>query len=198
MIGTSIFLLPNGTFFVELIVFAAILYIAKRYFLPVINKMLDERQEKIRTALAAADAARAEAAAADDERAKVLAEARDQARTIVAGAQETSDQLKAEAAGRAQVEYDRIVALADSEVASARQHAIDDAAGRIGEIVFDLVSKIVAREVDQSTHDDLVREAVAALNAEAAKGASRYSCCPSSKDSPPPSSADSTRPRSRG
>ncbi|MGB8180111.1 MAG: ATP synthase F0 subunit B, partial [Acidimicrobiales bacterium] len=100
MIGTSIFLLPNGTFFVELIVFAAILYIAKRFFLPVVNKMLEDRQEKIRTALAAADAARAEAAAADDERAKVLAEARDQARTIVAGAQETSDQLKAEAAGR--------------------------------------------------------------------------------------------------
>jgi F-type H+-transporting ATPase subunit b len=173
MIGTSIFLLPNGTFFVELIVFAAILFIATRYFLPVINKMLEERQEKIRTALAAADAARAEAAAADDERAKVLAEARDQARTIVAGAQETSDQLKAEAAGRAQVEYDRIVATAQSEVVGARQHAIDDASARIGEIVFDLVSKIVAREVDQSTHDDLVREAVAALNAEAAKGATR-------------------------
>ena len=101
----------------------------------------------------------------------MLAEARDQARTIVAGAQATSDQLKAEAAGRAQAEYDRIVALAHSEVASARQRAIDEASGRIGEIVFDLVDKIVAREVDQSTHDDLVREAVAALNAEAAKGA---------------------------
>src|ERR1700691_3204473 len=149
MFATSIFLLPNGTFFVELVVFVILLWIAKRYFLPPIKKALTSRQGKIRESLAAADAARAEAAAADDERAKVLAEARDQARTIVAGAQETSDQLKAEAAGRAQVEYDRIVALADSEVASARQHAIDDAAGRIGEIVFDLVSKIVAREVDQ-------------------------------------------------
>jgi F-type H+-transporting ATPase subunit b len=171
MIGTSIFLLPNGTFFVELIVFAAILYIAKRYFLPVVNKMLDERQEKIRTALAAADAARAEAAAADDERANVLAQAREQARSIVAGAQETSDLLKAEAAGRAQVEYDRIVATAQSEVVAARQHAIDEASARMGEIVFDLVSKIVEREVDQSSHEDLVREAVAALNAEALKGA---------------------------
>jgi hypothetical protein len=28
----------------------------------------------------------------------------------------------------------------------------------------------VGREVDQSTHDDLVREAVAAIHAEAAKG----------------------------
>ena len=41
----------------------------------------------------------------------------------------------------------------------------------MGDIVFDLVSKIVEREVDQSTHEDLVREAVAALNAEALKGA---------------------------
>lgn len=170
MVGTSIFLLPNGTFFVELVVFAAILYIASKYFVPMVNKALEERQEKIRTALEAADAARAEAAAADDERAKVLADAREQARTIVAGAQATSDQLKAEAASRAQVEYERIVATAQSEVATARQLAIDDASARIGEIVFELVNQIVGREVDQSTHDDLVREAVAALHAEAARG----------------------------
>jgi F-type H+-transporting ATPase subunit b len=171
--ASSIFLLPNGTFFVELAVFVAMLFIATRFFLPRINAMLESRQEKIRTALEAADAARAEAAAADDERAKVLAEAREQARVIVAGAQETSDQLKAEAGGRAQVEYDRIVATAQSEVVAARQRAIDEASARLGEIVFDLVSKIVAREVDQSTHDDLVREAVAALNAEALKGSNR-------------------------
>jgi F-type H+-transporting ATPase subunit b len=171
MTGTSIFLLPNGTFFVELLVVAIILFLMTKYILPPLNKALEARQERIRSALAAADAARAEAAAADDERDKVLAQARDQARAIVAGAQETSDQLKAEAAGRAQVEYDRIVATAQGEVAAARQHAIDEASARIGEIVFDLVSKIVEREVDQSTHDDLVREAVAALNAEALKGA---------------------------
>jgi len=173
MTATSIFLLPNGTFFVELLVFVVLLAIAGKYFIPPINKALTNRQEKIRESLAAADAARAEAAAADDERDKVLAEAREQARTIVAGAQATSDQLTAEAAGRAQAEYDRIVATAQGEVAGARQRAIDEASARIGEIVFELVEKIVAREVDQSTHDDLVREAVATINAEAAKGATR-------------------------
>ncbi|HEY5266986.1 MAG TPA: F0F1 ATP synthase subunit B [Acidimicrobiales bacterium] len=171
--ATSIFLIPNGTFFIELAVFVALLWIAKAKFLPIINKMLEKRQEDIRTALEAADAARAEAAAAGDERAKVLVDAREQARIIVAGAQETSDQLKAESGARAQVEYDRIVANAQGEVAAARQHAIDEASARIGDIVFDLVSKIVEREVDQSAHDDLVREAVAALNAEAAKGTTR-------------------------
>jgi F-type H+-transporting ATPase subunit b len=173
MIATSVFLLPNGTFFVELLVFAAILFIVTKYFLPPINKAMEARQEKIRASLEAADEARTEAAAAGDERAKVLTQARDQAREIVEGAQATSDRVKAEAAGRAQVEYERILTNATAEVATARQRAIDEASARIGEIVFDLVTKIVGREVDQSTHQDLIREAVTALNAEAAKGSNR-------------------------
>jgi F-type H+-transporting ATPase subunit b len=173
MIATSIFLLPNGTFFVELLVVAVILYLMTKYILPPLNRALEARQEKIRTSLEAADAAKAEAAAAADERAKVLTEAREQARTIVAGAQALSDQLKAEAGDRARAEYDRIVAGAQTEIAAARSHAIDEASARVGVIVFDLVTKIVGREVDQSSHDDLVREAVEALNAEAVKGSTR-------------------------
>lgn len=173
MIATSVFLLPNGTFVVELLVFAAILFIVTKYFIPPINKAMEARQEKIRSSLAAADEARAEAAAAGDERAHVLTLAREQAREIVESAQATSDQVKAEAAGRGQSEYDRIVATANAEVATARQRAIDEASAKIGEIVFELVTKIVGREVDQSTHQDLVAEAVAALNAESAKGQNR-------------------------
>jgi F-type H+-transporting ATPase subunit b len=150
-----------------------ILFLVTKYILPPLNKAMESRQEKIRSALEAADLARAEAAAAGDEKAQVLTQARDQARDIVTGAQATSDQVKAEAGGRAQAEYDRIVATANAEVVTARQRAIDEASSRIGEIVFELVTKIVGREVDQTTHQDLIREAVAALNAEAAKGTNR-------------------------
>ena len=173
MVATSVFLLPNGTFVVELVAVAVILFLVTKYILPPLNKALEGRQEKIRTSLAAADEARAEAAAAGDERLKVLSQARDQAREIVESAQSLSDQVKAESAGRGQVEYERIVATAHAEVASARQRAIDEASARIGEIVFDLVAKIVGREVDEQAHQDLVVEAVAALNSEAAKGSNR-------------------------
>jgi F-type H+-transporting ATPase subunit b len=166
----SIFLLPNGTFFIELVTVVVILLLMTKYILPPLNKALESRQEKIRESLAAADAAKAEAAAAGDERAQLLTAARDQAREIVAAAQNTSDQVRAEAAGRGQAEYERIVANANAEVDTARQRAIDEASARIGEVVFELVNQIVGREVDESSHQDLVREAVAALNVEAARG----------------------------
>jgi F-type H+-transporting ATPase subunit b len=168
----SIFLLPNGTFFIELVTMVVILLLMAKYILPPLNKALESRQAKIRDSLAAADAAKAEAAAAGDERAQLLTVARDQAREIVAAAQSTSDQVKSEAAGRGQAEYDRIIANANAEVDTARQRAIDEASARIGEVVFELVNQIVGREVDESSHQDLVREAVAALNLEAARGPS--------------------------
>jgi F-type H+-transporting ATPase subunit b len=172
MIASSIFLLPNGTFFIELVTMVVILLLMTKYILPPLNKALESRQEKIRESLAAADAAKAEAAAAGDERAKLLTAARDQAREIVAAAQATSDQVRAESAGRGQAEYDRILANANAEVDTARQRAIDEASARIGEVVFELVNQIVGREVDESSHQDLVREAVAALNVEASRGTS--------------------------
>jgi len=169
----SIFLLPNGTWFVELAVVVIILWVVTKYALPMLNAAIEARQDKIRTALTAADEARAAAEAAGDERSRILNEARTQARDIVANAQALSDQVKAESGARGQVEYDRIVAQANAEVASARQRAIDEASAKIGEIVFDLVAKVVGREVDQNAHQDLVREAVAALSAEAQKETNR-------------------------
>ncbi|MEI7779679.1 MAG: F0F1 ATP synthase subunit B [Actinomycetes bacterium] len=164
----SIFLLPNGTFFVELAIFLVIVFLIGKYILPPINKALEERQEHIKSSLEAADVARADAAAADGERRAALEEGRRQAREIVAQANGTADQVRAEAVTKAQVEYDRILAKADSEVAVHRQRAVEEAAGRMGEIVFDTVERVIGREVDATTHRDLIDAAVNALKADAA------------------------------
>jgi F-type H+-transporting ATPase subunit b len=132
--------------------------------------MMAERQEKIRASLEAAEKARADAAAADDERRVVLDEARQQAREIVAQANRTADQVRSEAQGRGQSEYSRIMANAESEVAVARQRAIEEAASRMGEVVLDVVERILGREVDAAAHADLINEAIAALNADAPSG----------------------------
>lgn len=164
---SSIFLLPNGTFFVELAVFLALIWLIGKYALPPINKAMEARQEQIRSSLEAADAARADAAAADDERRVALDEARKQAREIVAAANRTAEQVRSEAQGRGQVEYDRIMANAANEVALARRRAVEEASGRMGELVLEVVERVIGREVDAATHRDLIDEAVAALNADA-------------------------------
>ncbi len=166
MTTAGIFLLPNGTFFIELAVSIVLILAIYKWVLPPINKAMEERQEKIRTSLEAADQARADAEAADDERRAVLEEARHQAREIVAQANRTAEQVRVDAQSRGQSEYDRIVANAEVEIGLARQRAVEEAAARMGEIVMDVVERVIGREVSFEAHRDLIEEAVSALRAD--------------------------------
>jgi len=164
--ATSVFLLPNGTFFVELAVTIILIVAIAKWVLPPLNKAMSDRQEQIRASLESADKARQDAEAADDERHAVLEEARAQAREIVATAQQTAEQVRTEGVERAQAEFDRIVASAAAEVQLARQRAVDEAASRLGEVVMEVVTKVVGREIDAASHRDLIDDAIRALNAE--------------------------------
>ncbi len=169
MTTAGIFLLPNGTFFIELIVSLLLIFAIYKWVLPPINKAMEERQEKIRDSLEAADRARADAEAADDERRTVLEEARHQAREIVATANRTAEQVRGEAQSKAQGDAERILASAEAEVALARQRAVEEAATHLGEIVMDVVERVIGREVSAEAHRDLIDEAVEALRTDTAR-----------------------------
>ena len=171
MTTAGIFLLPNGTFFIELAVSIVLILLIYKYVLPPINKAMQERQEKIRESLEAADRAKADAEAADDERRAVLEGARHQAREIVATANRTAEQVRTDAQARGQSEYERILANAEIEVGLARQRAVEEAAARMGQIVLDVVERIIGREVSHEAHRDLIDEAVQALRADTSGGA---------------------------
>jgi F-type H+-transporting ATPase subunit b len=166
MTTASIFLVPNGTFIIELVVSILLILAIYKWVLPPINKAMEERQEKIRTSLEAADQARADAEAADDERRSVLEQARQQAREIVATANRTAEQVRTDMQARGQAEYDRLVGNADVEIALARQRAVEEAAARMGEVVMEVVERVIEREVNLDVHRDLIDEAVTALREE--------------------------------
>jgi F-type H+-transporting ATPase subunit b len=171
MTTAGIFLLPNATFFVELVVFLIIVFVLAKYVLPPLNKAVTQRQEQIRSSMEAAERARTDAAQADDERRAALEGARQQAREILATANKTAAQVVVDSQTTARAEYERIVDSADAEVQLARQRAVDEAATRLGELVLEVVERVIGREIDAEAHRDLIDEAVTALNAEGRGGA---------------------------
>ena len=175
LIADSNFLIPNSTLIVELVAFLVVLFFISKIVLPPLKDALDKRAAQIGSELAAADEAKADATAADEERRSALEEARHQARELVAQANRTAEQVRTEAQANAQNEYERIVGNAETEVGLARQRAVDEAANRMGEIVMDVVERVIGREVDAEAHRDLIDEAVRALRADAAGGAAASS-----------------------
>lgn len=166
MMATSNFLVPNGTFIVELIAFVIVLGVVARYLLPPINRALKDRQAQIEAELAAAERARAEALAADEARRSELEDARRRAREILEQAERAAEQARAEGVAAAHEEHDRILSSATAEVSLARQRALEEATTQVGQLVMDVVERVIGREVDEQAHRDLVDEAISALHDE--------------------------------
>jgi len=171
LIADSNFLIPNGTFIVVLIAFILVLGFIGRSVVPYLNKVLTERQELIRGELEAADQAKADAEKADVERRALLEQARAQAREIVSHAQTAADQTKLRAEADAQAIHDRIVKAADAEVVIARRAAIEEVTARVGELVLAAAERVIGREIRASDHQELIDEAIAAVQAETAGAA---------------------------
>jgi F-type H+-transporting ATPase subunit b len=154
-------------FIIELVVFLVLIVLIGRRLIPYVSAQMAKTQERIGASLAAADQARADALAADDERHAVLEETRRTAQEILAQADRTAEAVRVGAQARGEMEYERIVSNAEAEVALARQRAVEEAANRLGEIVMDVVERVIAREVNAEAHHSLIEEAVSALNADA-------------------------------
>lgn len=163
MLSSNVFIVPNGTFIAELLAFLVVLAVVGKYVLPWVNAQLQARQDGIRAELEAADQAKADAEAVDETRKAELERARVRAREIVEQAQHTADRLAGEARARGQREYEQMVTSAEAEVRLARQRALEEAAQRLGDLVVDVVERIIGREMDAEAHRDLIDEAVQAL-----------------------------------
>ncbi|HVC69740.1 MAG TPA: F0F1 ATP synthase subunit B [Acidimicrobiales bacterium] len=172
-LASSNFLVPNGTLIVEIIAFLIVLFVIGRYVLPVLNKTLEERQEQIRTALEAAEAARVEADETRAQRQGILDEARQQAREIVTQANKVADGVAAQSEERGQQEYDRLVRVAETDIALARQRAIDEVSAQLGTLVMSAARQVIGREIDAASHRALIDEAVAALKSSSDTTAAR-------------------------
>jgi len=171
--SNSNFLVPDGTFVAEFIAFLVIVGIIAKFVLPPLNKAMEARQEEIRTSLDAADAARAEADETRAQRQGILDEARQHAREIIAQANKSAEGVAVQADERGQQEYDRLLRAAETEIALARQRAVDEVSTQLGALALSVATQIIRREIDATSHRDLIDEAVAALRASADTTAAR-------------------------
>ncbi len=85
---SSNFLVPNGTFIVELIAFIAIVVLLGKFVIPPINRAMSSRQDAIRAQFTELEKATQDAASAKDDLEAQIASARQEAAKIREDARE--------------------------------------------------------------------------------------------------------------
>jgi F-type H+-transporting ATPase subunit b len=142
------FLIPNGTFFVEVIAFLIIMFVIARYALPRLNRVMVARQGVVDQQYADADEAREQLAAAQAEYHKAIAEARTQAATIRDNATREAQRTVDEMHAKAEAESARIVARGEELLANQRQSAVRELRAEIGTLAVELASKIIGESLE--------------------------------------------------
>ena len=152
----SNFLVPNGTFFVELIAFAVMFFIIARYIVPPINKAMTARQDAIRKQFAELDEAKEQATEAADEFRSQIENARHEAARIREDAREQGAAIIVEMREQAQAEAARIVEHARAQIDADRQHAVTSLRSEVGTIATELAGRIVGESLDDAARQSRV------------------------------------------
>jgi F-type H+-transporting ATPase subunit b len=152
----SNFLVPNGTFFVELLAFAIILWLLAKFVIPPINRAMAARQDAIRTQFAELDQAKADAHAAEEEFRKQIADARHEAARIREEAREQGAAIVAEMREQAQSEANRIVEHAHAQIDADRQQAVTSLRAEVGSLATELAGRIVGESLEDQARQSRV------------------------------------------
>jgi F-type H+-transporting ATPase subunit b len=140
------------------IAFAILFSFMKKWVLPRLNQLLEERREKIQGELEKAETTRVEADQILAEYRAQLASAREESNGIIEEARAAAEQLRRDLQARAEQEAQATVARAQEEIRGERDRALQELRAEVGSIAVELAGRVVARELDEGTHERLIDE----------------------------------------
>jgi F-type H+-transporting ATPase subunit b len=153
----------TSTFIIQLIVFLILVWFTMKFIWPPITAALDERAQKIRDGLSAADRAKAELATANKRIEEELSSARTDAAQRLADAERLAQSMIEEAKSRASEEGAKIVAAARAEAEQEATKARETLREQVAALAVRGAEQILRKEVDANAHAALLRQLKAEL-----------------------------------
>ena len=124
-------------------------------------KVLDDRRERIRESLAAAEEMKSKAAESDRQLHDQIESARREGQLLVAQAQEISARIQADARTQAQADAEVTLARARNEIQLERDSAIADLRKEFADLTIAAAEKVIKQSLDRNAHRRLIDEALA-------------------------------------
>jgi F-type H+-transporting ATPase subunit b len=143
-----------------LITFALALFILWRYVFGPVQRIIDERRERVQESLDTADATRQEAAKLLEEYKETLARVRAEADEILERSRRAGEATRAEVVGDARKEAERLVGKAHEQIERDTQAALQTLRDEVAGITLLAAQKVAGRSLTEKDHQRLIEEAL--------------------------------------
>ncbi len=153
----------NATLIGQMVAFAVFVWFCMKYVWPPLVNALNERKARIADGLAAAERGKHEQELARERAREVLHEAKQQAQEIIGRAERRAAEIVEEAKDHARAEGERLLAAARAEIDQEVNRVKEDLRKQVVSIAVAGAEKVLEREVDESTHGELLNKLAAQI-----------------------------------
>jgi F-type H+-transporting ATPase subunit b len=146
----------NLTLIGQTIAMIVFVWFCMKFIWPPILGAIEERQKQIADGLAAADEGEKKLTQAQAEADEIVADARKQATSILDQAHARANEIVAEGKTDGVRERDRQLTAAKAEIEQEANKAREELRGQVSAIALASAEKILNREIDGTTHEDIL------------------------------------------
>ncbi len=143
--------------------FLVVFFFMLKFGVPAMKKSLNDRTERIRSDLNAAESQRTEADKLLADYRAQLADAKNESARIIEEARQSADALKRDQEARLQTELAETRARANADIESAKVQAVADLRGEVAQLAIGAAEVVVKRNLDQATQVQLVEEYISSV-----------------------------------
>lgn len=156
-----------GLLFWMLLAFLIVFFLMAKYGFPIITKMVEDRKNYIDESLQKAHEANERLAGIQQESERLLAEARAKQAEILAQAKATGDSIVSEARNKAQADGAKLLQEAKAQIAAEKENALRDIRQTVADLSIVIAEKVVRQKLANNDEQQTLIEQM--LN-EACKG----------------------------
>ena len=153
----------NMTLIGQSIAMLVLVWFCMKFIWPPIISAIEERQTEIADGLAAAERGQQSLDKAKAEADGIVDDARKQATTILDQAHARANEIVAEGKADGVKERERQLAAATAEVEQETNRAREELRGQVSAIAVASAEKILRREIDSKSHEDILGKLAAEL-----------------------------------
>src|ERR671922_1071440 len=144
--------------------FLITLFVLKRYAFGPIQRMIDERRDRIRRSLEEAEEARAEARQILEEHRKLIGQARGEAEQILAEARRVADAQRERVKEETEADRQRRLEETRRQIEAETHRALMQIRAEVAELTLTATAKVTGKVLDDADHRRLIEDAVRDLD----------------------------------
>jgi F-type H+-transporting ATPase subunit b len=156
-----------------LVCFAITFFVLKRYAFGPVQKIIDERRQRIRQSLDEADKARDEAKRLLEEHRALMQQARGDAEGILAEARRVADAQKERLRDELETDRQRRLEETTKQIEAETRRALEQIRAEVADLTLVATGKVTGKVLTDDDHRRLIEEAIGELDFSVLEGDSR-------------------------